>query len=188
MWFNIIVTWCFRPRFSTVKAILGRRQPGRMRWIFYEPCPWCRIDRSTCWPAVQRATTVPRMPPGNNHKKNVSSKDYKYMQYCMSHFTLEHYIIVTVLHIKYIIYVLQLYSIISNHPISYFLSLVSPSSFTNRNTHLSTATPCNNSLQEKPKLLSIVWVFTTVCNQKPTVQKHCAVLRSLTSLLGFFMT
>ena len=25
--------------------------------------PWRRIDRSTCWPEVQRATTVPRMPP-----------------------------------------------------------------------------------------------------------------------------
>ena len=25
-------------------------------------CPWRRIDRSTCWPVVQRATTVPRMP------------------------------------------------------------------------------------------------------------------------------
>ena len=23
--------WCFRPRFCTVKAILGRRQPGRRR-------------------------------------------------------------------------------------------------------------------------------------------------------------
>ena len=28
----------------------------------YESCPWCRIDRSACWPAFQRATTVPRMP------------------------------------------------------------------------------------------------------------------------------
>ena len=29
----------------------------------YEPCPWHRIDPSNCWPAVQRPTTVPRMPP-----------------------------------------------------------------------------------------------------------------------------
>ena len=28
----------------------------------YESCPWSRIDRSTCWSAVQCATTVPRMP------------------------------------------------------------------------------------------------------------------------------
>ena len=30
--------------------------------LYYELCPWYRIDRSTYWPAVQRATTVPRMP------------------------------------------------------------------------------------------------------------------------------
>ena len=29
----------------------------------YELCPWREIDRSTCWPAVQRATTGPLMPP-----------------------------------------------------------------------------------------------------------------------------
>ena len=28
----------------------------------YEACPWCRINRSICWPAVQRTTTVPRTP------------------------------------------------------------------------------------------------------------------------------
>ena len=27
-----------------------------MRWILLS---WCRIDRSTCWPAVQCATTIP---------------------------------------------------------------------------------------------------------------------------------
>ena len=26
--------WCFRPRFCTVLAILGRRQPGRMRCMY----------------------------------------------------------------------------------------------------------------------------------------------------------
>ena len=26
--------WCFKPLFCTVKAILGRRQPGRMRFIW----------------------------------------------------------------------------------------------------------------------------------------------------------
>ena len=29
---NEINDWCFRPRFCTVEAILGLRQPGRMRW------------------------------------------------------------------------------------------------------------------------------------------------------------
>ena len=28
----------------------------------YETCPWCRIDHSTCWPAVHHATTELRMP------------------------------------------------------------------------------------------------------------------------------
>ena len=29
----------------------------------YESCSWCRIDRLTCSPVVQCATTVPRVPP-----------------------------------------------------------------------------------------------------------------------------
>ena len=36
---------------------------GQWDEFCYEPCQWHKIDRSTCWPAVQRATTVPRMPP-----------------------------------------------------------------------------------------------------------------------------
>ena len=32
-----------------------------MRWIRYESCPRCRINRSTCWSAVQCATTVLRL-------------------------------------------------------------------------------------------------------------------------------
>ena len=55
--------WCFRPRLCTCKAILGRGQPALMRWIYNESCPWRRIDRSTCCPAVQHATTGPQMPP-----------------------------------------------------------------------------------------------------------------------------
>ena len=57
--------WCFIPRFCKLKAMLGSEQPGLMRLICYESCPWCRIDGSTCtcWPAVHRATTVLRMPP-----------------------------------------------------------------------------------------------------------------------------
>ena len=42
------------------KAILGWHQPGLMI-KFYESL--CRIDCSTCWPAVQFAIIVPRMPP-----------------------------------------------------------------------------------------------------------------------------
>ena len=29
----------------------------------YESFPWRRIDRATCWPVVQRGTTVPRDDP-----------------------------------------------------------------------------------------------------------------------------
>ena len=39
------------------KAILGRGQPGLLRWIM-----WSRIFRPICWPAVQRTTTELRMP------------------------------------------------------------------------------------------------------------------------------
>ena len=55
-------TWmvhCFRPRFLHWKAVLGWGQPRLMRWIWYASCPRCRINCWTCWPAVQRATTVP---------------------------------------------------------------------------------------------------------------------------------
>ena len=38
------------------EALLGRGQSGLMRWICNESCPWRKINRSTCWPAVQRAT------------------------------------------------------------------------------------------------------------------------------------
>ena len=47
-------------------AILRRGQPGLMRCIVYESCPWCRIDHSTCWPAVQRATIRTRKLPNDN--------------------------------------------------------------------------------------------------------------------------
>ena len=59
--------WCLRPRFCTVKAILAGDNLGEFDEFCYEPCPWSRTDRSTCWPAVQRATTVSRMPPTWKH-------------------------------------------------------------------------------------------------------------------------
>ena len=36
---------------------------GAWNEFCYESCPWCRFDHSTCWLVVQRATTVPWMPP-----------------------------------------------------------------------------------------------------------------------------
>ena len=38
---------CFRPLLCTVKAELGRGQPGLMRWIWDETLPQSSIDRST---------------------------------------------------------------------------------------------------------------------------------------------
>ena len=51
------------------KAKLGRGQPGRMRWMSLWIMPWRRIDRSTCWQVVQRATTVQRKPPNYLSKR-----------------------------------------------------------------------------------------------------------------------
>ena len=53
--------WCFRPRFCTCKAILGRGHPSQMRWICYESCPCCRINHSnllTSSPARYHCKTV----------------------------------------------------------------------------------------------------------------------------------
>ena len=50
----MINEWCFRPRFCTWRPFWARDNLIM---------PWRRIDRSTCWPAGQCATTVPRMPP-----------------------------------------------------------------------------------------------------------------------------
>ena len=61
-WVKWMNEWCFRPRFCTCKTILGWGQPGLMGWISLWIMPWCSINRSTCWPAVQCATTVPWMP------------------------------------------------------------------------------------------------------------------------------
>ena len=47
---------CFRPLLCTVKAELGRGQPGLMRWIWDETLPQSSIDRSTFYSAAHRAT------------------------------------------------------------------------------------------------------------------------------------
>ena len=33
--------------------------------VVIKSCPWCSIDCSTCWPAVQRATTIARTLPSS---------------------------------------------------------------------------------------------------------------------------
>ena len=47
---------CFRPLLCTVKAELGRGQPGLMRWIWDETLSQSSIDRSTFYSAAHRAT------------------------------------------------------------------------------------------------------------------------------------
>ena len=47
---------CFRPLLCTVKAELGRGQPGLMRWIWDETLPQSSIDRATFYSAAHRAT------------------------------------------------------------------------------------------------------------------------------------
>ena len=50
----------------------------------YETCPWCRIDRSTSWRAVQRATTVPRKPPTRRTwaARRSINETFTYIPYC----------------------------------------------------------------------------------------------------------
>ena len=55
--------WRFRPRFCTVRLNCAGDNLGEWDEFCCESWPRRRIDRSTCWPAVQRATTVPQMPP-----------------------------------------------------------------------------------------------------------------------------
>ena len=58
--------WYFRPRLCTARLNWAGDILGEWDEVCYESCPWRRIDRSSCCKAVQRATTVPRMPPLRN--------------------------------------------------------------------------------------------------------------------------
>ena len=59
---------CFRPLLCTVKAELGRGQPGLMRWIWDETLPQSSIDRSTFYSAAHRAT---KWASGRPNKKGI---------------------------------------------------------------------------------------------------------------------
>ena len=56
-------SWCYIlhscqcPSLPWIILSLGKQS----KW--YESCPRCKINRSTCWPAVQHTTTVLRLPP-----------------------------------------------------------------------------------------------------------------------------
>ena len=54
--------WCFRPWFCTVRLYWARDNLGEWDEFCYESCPCYRIHCSTCWPAVQCATTLPQTP------------------------------------------------------------------------------------------------------------------------------
>ena len=45
--------WCSRPGFRTVRLYWARNNPGYWDEFWYEWWPGCRINHSTCWPAVQ---------------------------------------------------------------------------------------------------------------------------------------
>ena len=53
---------------SALRLYLTGDNLGECDEFCNESCPWCRIDRSTCWPAVQRAT-MPRIPPADILKR-----------------------------------------------------------------------------------------------------------------------
>ena len=57
LWIRWMDERCLRPLFSTIKAELGRGQPGLMRWIWDETLPRCSIDRSTLRTAGHRTTS-----------------------------------------------------------------------------------------------------------------------------------
>ena len=61
-WMN---EWYFRVLFCILRLYKAVNNLGQWDEFYYESCNWCRINCSTCWPAVQQATTVPRMPPEN---------------------------------------------------------------------------------------------------------------------------
>ena len=55
----------FRPLFCTIKAELGRGQPGLMRWSWDETLPQSSIDRSILDSAAHRATSELAAAPEN---------------------------------------------------------------------------------------------------------------------------
>ena len=68
---------CFRPLFCTMKAELGRGQPGLMRWNFYETCPRAVSNPrpSTLSPARYRSTTA---APGSYWPELTGAHSYIY--------------------------------------------------------------------------------------------------------------
>ena len=56
---------CLRPHFCTIKAELGRGQPGLMRLSWDEALPQCSIDRSTLHTAAHRDTSELAAAPYN---------------------------------------------------------------------------------------------------------------------------
>ena len=53
----------FRPLLCTIKAKLGRGQPGLLRWSWDETLPQCSIDRSTLHTAAYHATSELAVAP-----------------------------------------------------------------------------------------------------------------------------
>ena len=50
------------PHFCMVRVYWAGDNLGKWDEFWYETCPRCMINHSTCWSAVQWTTTVPRLP------------------------------------------------------------------------------------------------------------------------------
>ena len=55
--------WCFRPQLCTVRLNCTGDNLGEWDEFCYKTCPRCRINRSTCWPAVRHITIELQIPP-----------------------------------------------------------------------------------------------------------------------------
>ena len=76
---------CFQPLFCTIKAELGRGQPGLMRWSWDETLPQSSIDRSTLHTAAHRATNELAAAPWLQMATSSFFKDLYGLTYSVYH-------------------------------------------------------------------------------------------------------
>ena len=62
---------------SSLEDYRARDNLGRDQF-WSESCPRCRVNPSTCWPAVQCITTVLRLPPTNTGYHTITGDTLKY--------------------------------------------------------------------------------------------------------------
>ena len=81
----------FRPLFCTIKAELGRGQPGLMRWSWDETLPQSSIDRSTLDSAAHRTTSELAAAPETHKGSHLwpNTKTRNTTNYCGGHLSSE---------------------------------------------------------------------------------------------------